>query len=127
MNPNASTEHVRATFHLVLVSDTPDSEGRGGLPAEWACWGEPIRSPDAAQSAFSAAVAGCGRPVVALAEVDFTDVPSLGHRAVRVARVAAWHGPLGLVPGISPGGRCWDSMEAVAFDVIVRHLGTRST
>jgi hypothetical protein len=99
-----ANEQPRTTFHMVLVSDTPDVEGRSGLPAEWACWGEPIRSPDAAQAAFAAAVAGCGHQVVALAEVDFTDVPSLGHRAVRVARVAAWHGPLGLMPGAGSYG-----------------------
>jgi hypothetical protein len=116
-------DNAETSFYVVLVSDTPDAAGRGNLLSAWDAWSEPVDSVDKAMVSFTSAAGSASRSVIALAEVAFTDMPFLAYRAARVVRVLAWHGPLGLVPGVLPGEGCWKAMDAAALAATVQHLG----
>lgn len=113
-------EFVEAEFLLVLTA--PAAGTGGGLPQPWEACGEPAQSLERAQLAFQAVVAATHRPVVALVRFRFTDHPALGRR-LAAAGVESWHGPLGLLPGVLPGGGCWRGMEAAALPALLAHLG----
>ena len=122
-----SQDHAETKFYIVLISDSPDPAGRGSLPTVWKTQGEPTEFGDEAWRKFCAAASEAGSQIVALVEVTFTDWPALRHRDARVTQVVAWSGPLGLMPGVHPGGGFWESMGATALTAIVRHLALAST
>jgi hypothetical protein len=111
---------VDAEFVITL---TAPAAGLGGkLPAAWEVFGDPAQALDRAQQTFQAAVDRSSRPIVALVRFRFTDHPDLGRR-LAVAGVEAWHGPLGLLPGVQPAADCWRGMEAAALLALLAHLG----